>query len=436
MANATIRRAGLAGSLIVLALAVGVPSVAQAVTGQAYYDGMEAYKRRDYATAYRKLLPYAERGIALVQHQIGVMHAKGLGVPADMGQAVAWYRKAAFQGFGGAQATLGDMYLRGAGVAKIPAAAAWWLERAANQGYGSAQYNMAYMYINADGKPKDFVRAYAWLTRAVGRNYRPAAALRDQLQRAMSSAQVSQAVRLARGQVAWHFGAGVVVNNAGYILTAYHLVDGCRTLLILGDKQRRTASVKGYDIEYNLAVLKLSQPTAAAVAVPWEKAVRGGFDVYQAGLRMNGTAAPDVIVAKRRIDGLSGPNNDRRFVRLAAATSHDVAGVPRLDASGRLGPINTGQDDVLAMPGAPLLDGSGRLVAINVGRDHVLAVTGAPQDSVKPRHQYVIAAATVSSFLKYYDVEHARARAGGPAFDQADLAARARAVTVGFACRR
>jgi TPR repeat protein len=400
----------LAACLVALAVAGGVPSAAEAVTGKDYYDGMEAYKRGDYTTAYRKLLPYAKKGIAPVQYQIGVMHANGYGVPADKRKAVEWYRKAAIQAFGGAQATLGDMYMRGDGVEKNLAVAGWWFERAANQGYGHAQYNMAYLYINGEGRSKDYVQAYAWLTRAVAGQYRPAAALRNQLVRAMSQQQVSRAVRLARGQVPSRVGAGVVINNAGYVLTAYHLVDGCRTVTAYGDQRPQMADVKGFDIENDLALLKLSRPTATAAAIPWEKTPQGGQDVYHAGVQANGAAVPELSIGKGRLDGLAGPNGDRRFIKLAAAMPSDVAG-------------------------APVLDGSGRLIGIGLGREQALALTGARQGPSK-RHEFAVGVATFSDFLKYYDVAHARAKAGGPALDDDALVERTRAVTVGIACRR
>ena len=44
------------------------------------------------------------------------MYYSGLGVPQDYTQAVAWYRKAAEQGYAGAQFNLGAMYAKGGGV--------------------------------------------------------------------------------------------------------------------------------------------------------------------------------------------------------------------------------------------------------------------------------------------------------------------------------
>ena len=63
------------------------------------------------------------------QNYLGHMYSTGEGVPQDYGKAVAWYRKAA------------------------------------EQGYAAAQGNLSVMYDSGDGVPQDDVEAYLWLTR-------------------------------------------------------------------------------------------------------------------------------------------------------------------------------------------------------------------------------------------------------------------------------
>ena len=43
-------------------------------------DGVAAYERGDYATAFREFLPDAEQGHAAAQFNLGVMHYEGWGV--------------------------------------------------------------------------------------------------------------------------------------------------------------------------------------------------------------------------------------------------------------------------------------------------------------------------------------------------------------------
>ena len=64
-----------------------------------FEDGLEAYKRGDYATALSKFKPLAEQGDAKAQNQSGAMYATGRGVPKDMVQAYMWFSIADVQGF-------------------------------------------------------------------------------------------------------------------------------------------------------------------------------------------------------------------------------------------------------------------------------------------------------------------------------------------------
>src|SRR5262249_31902447 len=73
----------------------------------------------------------AEQGSAGAQLNLGVMYAKGYGVPQDYGETVKWFRKAADQGNAGAQFYLGQMYYIGQGVPQDYAEAVKWYGMAA-----------------------------------------------------------------------------------------------------------------------------------------------------------------------------------------------------------------------------------------------------------------------------------------------------------------
>ena len=61
-------------------------------------EGVAAYVRGDYETAFREMLPLADQGDAAAQYNLGYMYEIGEGVPQDYVQALKWYRKAAEQG--------------------------------------------------------------------------------------------------------------------------------------------------------------------------------------------------------------------------------------------------------------------------------------------------------------------------------------------------
>ena len=54
------------------------------VFGDDFQDGVDAYDRKDYKTAYKLLLPFAEQGNASAQYNLGGMYDQGQGVPTRL----------------------------------------------------------------------------------------------------------------------------------------------------------------------------------------------------------------------------------------------------------------------------------------------------------------------------------------------------------------
>ena len=160
--------------------------------------GMTAYKRGDFATAFRELKPLAEDGVPRAQFYLGVMYAKRQGVPQDYTEAVRWYRLAADQGEAFAQADLGVMYAKGQGVPQDYTKAVRWYRLAAAQGIAAAQYNLGVLYAKGQGVPQDYVQAHMWLSLATAQGDKMASDARDLVAAKMSSAQIEEAKRLAR----------------------------------------------------------------------------------------------------------------------------------------------------------------------------------------------------------------------------------------------
>ena len=96
------------------------------------------------------------------------MYENGRGVPQDYVQAVAWYRKAADQGFADAQNDLGAMYDNGLGV------------------------------------PQDYVQAHLWFILAAAQGDTDAGKGRDETAKLMTPQQIADAQRLASEWLAAH----------------------------------------------------------------------------------------------------------------------------------------------------------------------------------------------------------------------------------------
>ena len=126
--------------LLKLLLVLFVCAAGPAVAGP-LEDADAAYDKGDYATAMRLLRPFADKGNATAQNNLGFMYRNGRGVPQDYAVAVAWYRKAAEQGDAHAQYNLGAMYVHGEGVAQDYVQAHMWLNLAASRLAASEKEN-------------------------------------------------------------------------------------------------------------------------------------------------------------------------------------------------------------------------------------------------------------------------------------------------------
>jgi TPR repeat protein len=188
----------LAKALIIGALIGPGSSLAQIVDEPA----VMAYRDGDYETAYRLWRAAAEKGVAIAEHNIGVMFQKGQFVAQDYAEAYRWHRRAADRGHAPAQHSLGVLYQEGWGVARDPVEAAQWFMRSAEQGYARAQNNLGVVYEAGQGVPRDLLRAHFWLTLAA-RNAAPgveqfaSAKNRDALARQLSPAELTESKRLA-----------------------------------------------------------------------------------------------------------------------------------------------------------------------------------------------------------------------------------------------
>jgi len=108
----------------------------------------------------------ADQGYAPAQNNLAGLYARGLGVKKDDKKAVALYQKAAAQGLMVAQSSLGYFYEHGFGVARNYAQAARWYHAAAEQGNPIAQHNLAYMYEQGRGVTQDIPAAIRWYRQA------------------------------------------------------------------------------------------------------------------------------------------------------------------------------------------------------------------------------------------------------------------------------
>lgn len=128
--------------------------------------GLKAYTAGDYATALKEWQPLADQGAPHAQYNLGLLYARGHGLPQDFTKAAEFYRKAAEQGIVEAQYNLGVLYGNGQGVVKDEAEATRWFLKAAQQGDVNAANSLGNIYDEGPGGFQNFSEAEKWYRKA------------------------------------------------------------------------------------------------------------------------------------------------------------------------------------------------------------------------------------------------------------------------------
>ena len=215
--------------ILAIALLVGGVSVA---TAQDFQKGLAAAQAGDYATALQEWTPLAEAGDAAVQNMLGTMHFEGLGVRQDYAEAIKWFKLAAEKGIVEAQIQLGSMYYSGSGVIQDYAEAIKWYRQSAQNGSAVGQHLVSRMYYEGKGVAQDYdeamkwyllsvdlknafeqfklgglygngvmtnkILSYMWYNISAANGREDSGTHRDKLAKKMTSADISQAKKMAR----------------------------------------------------------------------------------------------------------------------------------------------------------------------------------------------------------------------------------------------
>jgi S1-C subfamily serine protease len=202
-------------------------------------------------------------------------------------------------------------------------------------------------------------------------------------------------------------GSGVVVSDAGHILTADHVIEGCRSLRVIQvGATQIAAEVVGRDPRNDLALLKATSPLPNAVALRME-ALRNGEAVVAYGYPLGGLLASTGIVTFGNVSALVGLRDDSRMLQISA-------------------PVQPGNS------GGPLLDMGGRLVGVVQSKLNAVNVAVASGD-IPQNVNFAMKGSVALSFLQAHNVEPSFERRG-PDLPQADVTARAQKVTVRILC--
>jgi len=120
----------------------------------------------DFNEAQRWWKEAARRGYAVSMNNLGLLYANGQGVKQDYAAARKWWEMAAERGNAWAMNSVGDLYEHGLGVQQSYGDALTWYRRAADAGDGLAMYNLGALYEGGRGVEENLKAAYDWFNRS------------------------------------------------------------------------------------------------------------------------------------------------------------------------------------------------------------------------------------------------------------------------------
>ena len=146
----------------------------------------------------------------------------------------------------------------------------------------------------------------------------------------------------AQGQPQAGLGSGVIVSEAGYILTNNHVIEEADEIeVVLNDGRKDRAQVIGTDPETDLAILKIAQTKLPVITLGNSDALSIGDQVLAIGnpFGVGQTVTSGIVSALGRTQ--LGINTFENFIQTDAAINPGNSGGALVDIRGHLMGINT-----------------------------------------------------------------------------------------------
>ncbi len=156
-------------------------------------------------------------------------------------------------------------------------------------------------------------------------------------------------------------GSGIVIDDRGYILTNYHVLDdGSQINVILADERTCVAELVGFDVPTDLAVLKINAQDILPISWGDSDCIEVGSPVWAVGspFGLTGSVTFGILSSKHRLD-LSGTSYEDSIRNPPTRGTKQKAMARYSDLM---------QSDVAVNPGnsgGPLVNGRGELIGIN-----------------------------------------------------------------------
>ena len=181
------------------------------------------------------------------------------------------------------------------------------------------------------------------------------------LEREDSDPSLEEMVRSAPRRSKVGQGSGIIVDNRGYILTNFHVLDdGSQINVILADERTCVAELIGFDKLTDLAVLKINASDLFPICWGDSDKLEIGSPVWAVGspFGLTGSVTFGILSSKHRLD-LSGTSYEDP-IRNPLARGGKQKASPRYS--------DLMQSDVAVNPGnsgGPLVNGAGEMIGVN-----------------------------------------------------------------------
>lgn len=141
-------------------------------------------------------------------------------------------------------------------------------------------------------------------------------------------------------------GTGMIINQDGYILTNYHVVEGAQQVqVVLSNNKTVNAKVVNYDANYDVAVVKITDKIEmpAVVELGDSDGIQIGESVVAIGNPLGtdffGSVTTGIVSALNR--KLEGDNSKVSYIQTDAAINSGNSGGPLINSMGQVIGINT-----------------------------------------------------------------------------------------------
>ena len=129
-------------------------------------------------------------------------------------------------------------------------------------------------------------------------------------------------------------GSGVVLNDKGWIVTNYHVYNGCDKMVVRHkDKVVEYTNIIGVDAEKDILILKIADHTFPSITLGNSDLLNVGQKIYAIGSPMGfeNTITDGIISGLRSYE-----ERTKNFIQISAAISHGSSGGAVVNAKGEL----------------------------------------------------------------------------------------------------